>query len=169
MNLAPGGMIPESRKEEEDPFSSALGPPKQTESSMLAIEHTPNNVGQNTSQVHNNQFNSPKISDGNSFSGMGNDTNVSRGSNNSMGGMGMNQPMGGMKTMQPPNSNPASNQATKMMEHTIQEQERMVKSRQDDISMMNSTYNTNSQLLSSLKEKSDKLRKELDRLNNEYK
>jgi len=71
-------------------------------------------------------------------------------------------------TNQSMNSN-NNGQIQSMMESTVRDQEKMVQSRKDDIAVMSSTHNFNNQLLKSLKEKSEQLRKELDRLNAEYK
>lgn len=94
---------------------------------------------------------------------MGRDSISSRGSNNSMG------MSGGMPKQAPPMNNAQNNQVKSMMEGTIREQERMIQSRKDDIAGLNGQFNANNQLLNSLKEKSERLRKELDKLNSEYK
>jgi len=93
---------------------------------------------------------------------MGRDSISSRGSNNSMG------MSGGMPKQAPPINNSQNNQVKSMMEGTIREQERMIQSRKDDIAGLNGQFNANNQLLNSLKEKSERLRKELDKLNSEY-
>ena len=69
----------------------------------------------------------------------------------------------------PQPNNQANNQAKQALEMSIKEQEKMIQSRKDDISSLNTTYNNNNKLLNELKEKSESLRKELDRLNSEYK
>lgn len=119
-----------------------------------------------------NSFSLEKPQPVSSLNGMfGRDSNVSKGSNNSIGIFDnkMSEPSTQPSSMNSNANNQFNNQAKNMMEKTINEQEKMIQSRKDDIANMNNQFNSNSQLLRSLKEKSDRLRQELDRLNNEYK
>jgi uncharacterized protein involved in exopolysaccharide biosynthesis len=101
--------------------------------------------------------------------GMSRDSNASKNSINSFSNpMDTHKPDPYSNTNQSMNSN-NNGQIQSMMESTVRDQEKMVQSRKDDIAVMSSTHNSNNQLLKSLKEKSEQLRKELDRLNAEYK
>lgn len=160
-----GGMMNESySKSEEDPFASELKSQPKNDNSMLSIEGPPNMGPSSQKQPNNQMF------------GMNNDSNMPKGG----GGFGM-QNMGDNKRMDQFSSTHGSSNSLQsqignqndmsrtMMEQTIREQEKMVQSRKEDISALNTMHSNNNQLLSSLREKSAKLREELNRLNNEYK
>lgn len=106
----------------------------------------------------------------NSFSSAGLDTTPQKRPNAIAGNRNAQSPspMGGRSMAPMSASGPSNPLAQQMMENSIQDQERMIQNRKDDIAMMNGVYQNNNKMLSSLKEKSDRLRKELDKLNSDY-
>lgn len=134
-------MGPPTNRMQEDPFAKSMG------GNQPMRQPTPPMIG-----------------------GMNTDLNGSRSSSTSLGMMDSSSQKAPQNAMMNSASNQSSNnQAKMMMESTIKQQEQMIQSRKEDISTMNSQFNSGNQLLASLKEKSERLRRELDKLNIDYK
>jgi len=123
-------------KEEEDPFSD-INSGRSGANTLLAIDSKPMNTSVLSGAI-------------------GRDSNLSRGSGTSMGNM-MDSYKPDPYSSQPSNMNSNNTntnpQVKSMMEVTIRDQERMVQSRKEDISAMNNTFASNSELLNTLKER----------------